>query len=241
MNLENRIMNVVTDYLESDKIETVVNEAMDKAVNDLFSKYGGLGDFIQKTLKEQMIPVIESHDYSEFTLKLDHILQSILKEQAGETNKLLENFEGAVKTYPKIVGVTDIFEEYCKYVSKKIDTNNLEVDYDSEPYYENVTCNVEYTEQERSSYSSRDESGILEFSCNQDESLNFSLSIAKWSFSENFDVRNDITTKIDRLKYLNDFEVFVLGLNLNSVGIVLDETDITYEDVEVEERPEPTY
>ena len=234
-------MNVVTEYLESDKIETVVNEAMDKAVNDLFNKYGGLGDFIQKTLKEQMTPVIESHNYSEFTLKLDHVLQSILKEQAGETNKLLENFEGAVKSYPKTLNVTDIFEEYCKYVSKKVDTSNLEVDYDSEPYYENVTCNVTYTEQERSSYSSRDESGILEFSCDQDKSLDFSLSISKWSFRENFDVRNDITTKIDKLKYLNDFEVFVLGLNLNSVGIVLDDTDITDEDVEVEEKPEATY
>lgn len=86
MNLENRIMKSVTEYLESDKIETVVNEAMDKAVNDLFNNYGGLSGVIKTTLKEQMTPIIESHDYSEFTLKLDHVLQSVLKEQAGETN-----------------------------------------------------------------------------------------------------------------------------------------------------------
>ena len=87
MDLENRIMKSVTEYLESDKIETVVNEAMDKAVEELFNSYRGLGSVIKKTLEEQMTPIIESHDYSEFTLKLDHVLKSVLKEQARETNK----------------------------------------------------------------------------------------------------------------------------------------------------------
>lgn len=241
MNLENRIMKSVTEYLESDKIETVVNDAMDKAVDELFNSYSGLGSVIKNTLKEQMTPIIESHDYSEFTLKLDHVLQSVLKEQAGETNKLLENFEGVVKSYPKSITVTDIFNEYCKHASLKVDTTELEVDYDDEPLYENITCNVTYTEQERSIYSSRDSSGILEFSCEQDDSLNFSLSVSKWSWEENYHVNSDITTKIDRLKYLSSFETFVLGLNLNHVGIVLDDYDITDEDVEVEEHPEPNY
>ncbi|MDT2781413.1 hypothetical protein P7H41_05495 [Vagococcus fluvialis] len=241
MNLENRIMKSVTEYLESDKIETVVNEALDKAVNDLFNNYGGLSCVIKTTLKEQMTPIIESHDYSEFTLKLDHVLQSVLKEQAGETNKLLENFEGVVKSYPKSMTVTDIFNEYCKHASLKVDTTELEIDYDDEPLYENITCNVTYTEQERSIYRSRDQSGILEFSCEQDDSLDFSISISKWSWEDNFHVNSEVTTKIDKLKYLSSFETFVLGLNLNNVDIVLDDTDITDEDVEVEEHPEPTY
>ncbi|MBO0478748.1 hypothetical protein JZO72_03815 [Vagococcus fluvialis] len=241
MNLENRIMKSVTEYLESDKIETVVHEAMDKAVDELFNSYRGLGSIIKKTLEEQMTPIIESHDYSNFAIKLDYVLQSVLKEQAGETNKLLENFEGVVKPYPKSMTITDIFNEYCKHASLKVDTTELEVDYDDEPLYENITCNVTYTEQERSIYSSRDQSGILEFSCEQDESLEFSLSISKWSWEDNFHVNSDVTTKIDKLKYLSRFETFVLGLNLNNVDILLDDTDITDEDVEVEERPEPTY
>lgn len=137
--------------------------------------------------------------------------------------------------------VTDIFNEYCKHASLKVDTTELEIDYDDEPLYENITCNVTYTEQERSIYRSRDQSGILEFSCEQDDSLDFSISISKWSWEDNFHVNNEVTTKIDKLKYLSSFETFVLGLNLNNVDIVLDDTDITDEDVEVEERPEPNY
>ena len=241
MDLENRIMKSVTEYLESDKIETVVNEAMDKAVEELFNSYRGLGSVIKKTLEEQMTPIIESHDYSEFTLKLDHVLKSVLKEQARETNKLLENFEGVVKPDPKSMTVTDIFNEYCKHASLKVDTTELEVDYDDEPLYENITCNVTFTEQERSIYRARDQAGILEFSCEQDDSLDFSISISKWSWEGNFHVNSEVTTKIAKLKYLSSFETFVLGLNLNNVDIVLDDTDITDEDVEVEERPEPTY
>lgn len=241
MNLEDRVMNVVTDYLASDKIEAVVNEAMSKAVNELFSKYGGLGDVIQKTLKEQMTPVIEGHDYSEYTLKLEHVLTTVLKEQASGTNKLLRNFDGVVKPYPKSITLSEIFEEYCKYVSKNVETSDLEIDYDEEPRYEDVNCNATYTEQERRFLSVDDENGILEFDCEQDESLNFSINIFKWSFKDNFSLRSDITSHLREIKYLNDFEVFILGLDLNNVEIILDKTDISNDCVQVEARPEASF
>lgn len=241
MNLEKRIMDTVNNYLDSDKIETVVNEAMDRAIKELFSKYGGLGDVVQNTLKEQMTPIIENHDYSQYALKLEHVLQNVLKEQASDTNKLILNFGGVVKPYPKSITLTDIFNKYCEYVSKKVSSDDLGIDYDEEPRYEDVVCNVTYTEQERRFLSVDDESGILEFDCEQDENLNFSINIFKWSFKDNFSLRSDITSHIREIKYLNDFEVFILGLDLNNVEIILDETDISNDCVEVEARPEASF
>ena len=241
MNLEQRIMNEVGKYLESDKIEQVVEKAMDTAVKDLFNRYGGLGDVIEKSLKKQMTPIIENYDYSEFVVKLEDVLQTVIKEQASTANNLMINFEGAVKPYPKSITLTEMFNEYCKYASKVVETTDLDIDYDDTPTYQNLTCQVVYSEQERYFSNTNDESGLIEFNCENDESLNFSVNVYKWSFSDNYIIVPEIESDLKKLKRLNAFEVYLLGLKINNTGLVMDQTEITDYDVEVVTEPELSY
>ena len=64
---------------------------------------------------------------------------------------------------------------------KKISTTGLEVEFDDEPHYESVSCEMLIEECERSTWSSLHRAAII-FENEHDEKLNMEIPISKWGF-----------------------------------------------------------
>ncbi|MSU03550.1 hypothetical protein [Tissierella pigra] len=151
MNLENSIKDVIAKKLEDGTVEKLIAEELEKGIRksleDLFGYGGGAKKAIKEKIESVMVPYLESYDYSKYILKLDTVLVEILKNTALDNKELLENFKHLV-SYETIeeIKVSEIFDKWKDYVSKNIDTSNLEIDYDDGVSYEyaDVTMEVEH-------------------------------------------------------------------------------------------------
>jgi hypothetical protein len=241
MNLESGIKDVITKKLEEGFVEKIIAEQLENgvknALKDLLGSYGDVTKVIEKQVKSVMIPYLESYDYSKYITKLDSVLVDVLKNSALENKKLLENFKNLmINEERKEIKVTDLFEEWKDYVRKNVETDGLEIDYDDRPSYEyvEINMNVNYDDEKRS-WSSFDYATLV-FECDHDEKMNFAIRLSKWDKSKNWDIRYDSKHDISSLRYLNDFEVLLMKLDQNRVGLILDSE---YESDEVEPGKEP--
>lgn len=187
-----------------------------------------------------MVPYLENYDYSKYIVKLDSVLVDVLKNSALENKKLLTNFKELMITdeSKKSIKSSELFEEWKKYVEKNVNTSDLEVEYDGEPCYElvDVTLSVEEDE-DRSSWSSF-EYATLVFECEKDEEMNFVLKLSKYSKerNSNWDITYDTSHDIKSLRYLNDFEIYLI--KLVQAGTTL-EVDISDDSDEITPDAEP--
>lgn len=246
MNIENAIKNVINDSLESGMIERLVAENLEKGINksleNLLGSYGDITKVIEKNIKDTMVKQLEAYDISKHLVKLDCVLTEILKETSFDNKKILGNFKElmAENEIPKVVKLSDIFEEFKKFVAENVDTSKLEVNFDDGPSYEcvNVEMRVEYDEKPSwSSSSFRD--GKVIFECEEDENLNFFISISKfreypWSFSVEMD------SSIESLRYLDDLKIYLLKIKQSGATIEVD-SECLEDEVSPEQEPEATY
>ena len=246
MNIENAIKNVIDDSLESGMIERLVAENLEKGINksleNLLGSYGDITKVIEKKIKDVMVKQLEGYDFSKYLIKLDCVLTEILKETSFDNKKILGNFKELMteNEIPEVVKLSDIFKEFNKFVAEKVDTSDLEVNYDDVPHYEYVdtTMTVEYDEKPSWSSSSFQYANVV-FECKEDEKLNFEFRISKyrvypWSLS------TEIDSSISSLRYLDDLKIYLLKLMQSGARIEID-SEYLEDEVMPEQEPEATY
>lgn len=209
MSIEKSINDVITAKLAEGIIEKLVAENLEKGINkaleNLMGNYGDITKVIQDKIKAVMIKQLEGYDYSEYIVKLDVVLIEILKHTALDHKKMLDNFKELMgdRELPKVIKLTDIFEEFKKHVAKTIDTSNLEVNIDDSPSYEWVSVTMEVEHEDKRSWSSFQNARVI-FECEKDEELNFELRLSKFN-EYPWHVSADADTSIKSLRHLDKF------------------------------------
>lgn len=241
MSLENAINEAIALKMGDGTVERLVAENLEKGINkaleSLFGGYGDVTKIIEKKIKESMVDQIERFDYSAYVAKLDHVLIEILKRTSLDHKKILSNFkEFMIETdFPKVVKVSDIFEEFKKHVAKEVDTSKLEVVFDDGVNYEHVRITLEVEREEERSWSSFEKVKVV-FECEKDEDLNVSFHLSKFR-EYPWNVELDIETSISSLRRLDDFKIYLLKLKQSVVDIEIDienDEDVAYPDAQPE-------
>lgn len=239
MSLELEIKKIIETKLTDGTIEQMISEAFTKAIqnatNDIFSNYSGNGTKAIKTkLEEILIPAIEKYDFNNYLIKLDSILAEIVNSYVvSENKKLLENFKFLTKNkdVPTEIKLSELFEIYGHYIETEIDVSNLQPNEDDPRYYESVSISAEVTYDEVPSWSSF-EYGKIIFSCEEDEEQSFMINISKWNgtsyknYEQNWSIKFDTPATLSSIRYLNDFELFLLQLQQEHTKIIIDENYI---------------
>lgn len=212
MDLEKRIQDVIKGYLESGEIESKIEGAIDKAIQNALSELTGWNGSLTKIFKNNMneilIPTIESHDYSQYIIKLDSMLAEVIKQSALPHNDIMDKFKKLNIGYDKKeIKLEDILEEYAKYKAQSIDTDDLE--YDEEGYYHPINCNVEV----------RDLEGVwnlkaLVFTTEEEDEDELIVPLYSSRYIENkeYFINSALAYDLRSIASLNDFEIFLLNL-----------------------------
>lgn len=229
-NLETNIKDVISKKLEEGVVEQLIAEQLElgikNALKDLLGSYGAITKVIEAQIKSVMIPYLESYDYSKYIVKLDSVLVDVLQSSTLDNKELLENFKELMTPYEdKEIKATDLFNHWMKHVSKNIETDGLDIDYDEGVSYESVEVTYVFEEDEARSWSSI-ERGVILFECDHDESLNIEIPIHSWKDIDKGKWTIDYkgASNINSLRNLNTFEIFMMKLNQNYTKIVLDST-----------------
>ena len=146
---EQKIISVLNEKLNDGTVEKIIEEKLKKGISEaldgLFGYHGEAKEVIEAKVREVMVPVIERHNFNQYVVKLDSSLTEIVNStNLIDNKKMLENFQSIMKE-PECeeIKLSEIFDRYCKHVSKNVDTINLEADCeDGDPYYQNVTANM---------------------------------------------------------------------------------------------------
>lgn len=243
---EQRIAEAVNEKLNDGTVEKLIEQYIEKAVSqslDGIFGYSGSGrKMIQSKLDEVMVPVIENHDFNKYIVKLDSVLTEIINNTNLKDNKdILENFKGLMKEPNKEeINLSEIFEEYKKYVAANVDTSELEAHCeDGEPYYDHVTATMEVEYEDKGWFASSFDDCTVKFTCDEDDTLNAQIKLYKrtdesrWSFRFGQDMID-----INSLRYTNEFSVFIATLNREFVKIVMDTEMEGDDDIEPDDKPE---
>lgn len=246
VNLEDNIKDIITKKLQDGTIENLIAEQLEdgikNALKGLLGSYGDVTKVIEKQVKSVMIPYLEEYDYSQYIAKLDSVLVEVLKNSALENKKLLENFkELMIPEEEKAIKATELFERYMNYVAKNVETDELKIDYDDEPTYENVEVSFEVEYNEGRSWSDM-ESATLFFECEHDKEMNVEIKIHRWKKfdKEEWTIDYDSVHTINSLRHLGEFEILLMKLKQNYTKLILD-SDGENDYVEPEARPEVSY
>ena len=255
MNLENNIKEIINRDIKNGIIEEAVSkkfkEAIDKALDSLFSSYGDITKLLEEEIKKVMVDYLESYDYSKYIVKLDSVLKDILDEATLPNRELLENFKELMKpiklTREDSIKVSEIAEVYADYCSTSVDTSKLEVvtDDSCEPYYEHLTINVEFQDLGLSAGRYFEEA-VLHLQCEDDEALNANIKLYRSKSSlyrggDRWSVSYRKIQDLKSLRHLDKFEIFVMKLAHNFKVIEVDEECFDLYEIEVEAEPEPEW
>lgn len=222
-NLENNIKDCIAKELEKGIIEKAISEQLESCIKEsieaMFKWNGCVKKTIEEKIKSTIVPYLESYDYSEYITKLDSVLVYILKNTALPNKEILENFkELMVNEEIEEIKITDIFKKWNEYCRANIDRDKLDMDY--EGGYISTSFNVEEVSNGWSIYKTY----MVTFECEEDEKLRFEFSIQSRKpdnnreYTSNYDKPCDLKT----LKYMNDFEIFMIRVSEGYKNIVID-------------------
>lgn len=241
--LEERIAKVVTDKMNDGTVEVLVSDAITKAlkssIEESFSWNGDAKKIIDAKVKEVMVPAIERISLDDYTVKLDTVLTEIINStNLVDNKKILENFK-SLMTEPdkKAISLATVFETYKEYVSKNVNTSELEVYTDETPSYQNVSAMVK-TELTESIFGKRH--CDLIFECEEDEELTKKISLYETSITNFFQIRQTGEVNLNSLRYVDEFDIFVMRLRRAFCDIT-DIVDMYDDDIEVEAEPEASW
>lgn len=255
---------IITTKLNEGVIEKAIDVQFEKMVDgivkDLFGDRGDVSRQIKAKLMNTMNPYIEGYDFGQHTVKLEHFLNQLVRELTKNPDTLARNLREMMGTEPiKEITSSKLFEKYTGVLGENIETSNLEIDYNDEPSYQWLTADME-CEDERS-FNRNLEQKILTFTCEEDENAGLRVGIERWtditgewhihrierinqaepSVRHMLRGKDDLAllaTPMTHLRDLSEFEAFLMKLHYDRASIVLDETDIHDEEVEVEAKPE---
>ena len=243
---EKKIAEVVSNKLNDGTVERIIEqqieESVEKALGDIFGYSGEGQKLMEKKISEVIVPVIERHDFNKYLTKLDTVLTGIISQTSLADNKrILDNFKDILKEPDrKEIKLSEIFEEYCKYVAENVSTSDLKAMSDGgEPYDENVTANMQVEHVDKGYlYTGRFDDCYVNFSCEEDENLNLQIKLYKstdektWRIISSFDA-----IEIGSLRNTTSFEILLYSIKNRFTEIILD-TEIESDDVEPDEKPE---
>jgi hypothetical protein len=174
-------------------------------------------------------------------VKLDDVLVEVLENTTLDNKKMLENFKELMipENNMKTIKMSELFERWMKYVENNVETDGLEVCFDDEPTYYAVEVNYEVERADKRSWASV-EYATITFECEHDKEMNFIVKIHKWDHDSNWRIDYDRTPGLSSLRYISEFDIFLMKLKQSHVELILDEEDGS-EEVTPEERPEPSY
>lgn len=247
-NFDEDIKRITDEIMKEGTLEQIIKEKITKgfesAIDSAFS-FGKLRDAIRKRTDEVLVPLIESYDMSEYIVKLDTVLTEIVNSTALTDNKrILANFK-SLMTEPerKPITVTELFEEYKKFVATEMDTYGRDVVVEDTAYYEPMEVELEIIEEKDRPWSSFDRA-TLELSVTeeeQQEKLNRSIRLEHYkNGKEGWDIYTEFNPDIASLRYLDDFDVYLFKLQRARVKLIIDEKYDT-DSVDSANEPEATY
>lgn len=239
------VIRIASDVLASGEVEKIMQKKIQKGFEDAIESAFGWGELkkaIEARVKEVLVPYVEKYDMKHYIVSLDEVLSQVMECSVASDNKrLLENFKRLM--IPPVEGtitLDDLFNRYCDFVAKHVDTSKLEVDTDDEPTYEFVDAVAEIVEDERPyRFSSSFKYANLYLHVEGSEDLCFSVRLSRWEREkdEGFDIRYDAEPSIAGLSCMNDFEVFLHSLQHARVRLTYDR-DRLEESVEPDQKPE---
>lgn len=244
MTIEQNIAEMLQKKLTDGSIEKVIEEKLTKCISEcmdnMFRWSGPAKEIIEEKLKETMIPAIENHDFSNYTLKLDAVLTEIVNSTTLQDNKqILSNFKTLMVEGEQDIAISDIFGEWCKFVEENIETNGLEVEYDDGVSYEHVGVEM-YIEGIKNISRYSPDKKIVRFICTHDEDMNIQFEIYKYDFMKGYEVSGNSHFNINRLKSLNNIEILLIRLGRDGTKITIDE-DYIDESIRPKQEPEATF
>ncbi|MEG0409272.1 MAG: hypothetical protein RR623_10410 [Bacilli bacterium] len=248
-NIENSIKSVIEEKMQDGTVEKVIVEQFEKALNNavesMFTWNGDGKKLIEDKIRDTMIPIISSFDFSKYLVNLEVLLSQILSAtEITENMKIMKNFGKLAEPIDSgaIVTISNIFEKYCDYVAKNVSTDDLEVDYDDGVHYENVDVCFDFEQIDKEFNSSYYERATIIFKCDKDDDLNFEIPLRRWKREKdnNWEIEFNTTPNIYSLKHLNDFEIYIVRLMQSRCHIEID-TECDADSVTPEAEPEATY
>ena len=242
-NIETAIKDVISNSLDSGLIEKLVKENLEigvnKALENLFSTYGEATKVIEKEIKSVMLSQLDAFNYSKHIVKLDQVLVEILQNTTLDNRKILGNFKELMSEEkpPKNITSVELFNAYKKHVAENVDTSDLEIDYENydEPRYKDINATLETVFQDSPSWSNFEYCSLL-LCCEEDESLNIEIKLSKYN-DKPWTIDRAIETTVRSLRYLSDFDLYLLKLSQITAEIEIDKMDLD-DYVAVEEEPD---
>ena len=230
--LEKEIAQIIEKQIDDGIFNNIISEALNKAVqnatNEIFSSWNGVGTkIIKNKLQEILIPMLEKYDFDRHCIKLDAVLTEIINSNPIQTNKqILENFKYLMSNDNIIsenkITISQLFEIYGQYLQENLDRDSLEINEDDQEYYEDVPINVEVTYDDTPCWSSF-EYGKIIFSCDIDEEDNsFMINISRYNKDANWSMDFKTPATFSSIRYLNDFELFLIKLTQQDIKLVID-------------------
>lgn len=226
MSMESIIAEMLEKKLSDGSIEKVIEEKLTKCVgecmDDMFRWSGEAKKLIEEKLKATIVPAIERHDFSNYTLKLDAVLTEIVNSTSLQDNKkILENFKELMIDDKKEMNLSDIFTLWSEYVAKNVETNELEVIYDDGPHYDYVHIEMEIEDIEKRSKYAPDKK-IIYFICEHDEDMNLQFEVYKYDFMKGYEISGYGASNINQLARMDDMQILLMKLGRNSTKIIID-------------------
>lgn len=244
MTIENSIAKMLQKKLTDGSIEAIIEEKLTKCIGEcmenMFRWSGPAKELIEEKLKATMVPAIEKHDFSEYTLKLDAVLTEIVNSTTLQDNKkILDNFKSLMIEDDKELNLSDIFEKWCDYVAKNVETSGLDINYDDGVSYEYVHVEMSVEEIENCSRYGPDKK-IVRFTCEHDEDMNLQFEIYKYDFMKGYEITGHGIVNINNLLRMNEMQILLAKLGRNSTKINIDD-EYLEDDIRPEKEPEPTF
>ena len=240
---EERIAKAVADKLNDGTVEELVSNAVTKALkSSIEEQFGWNGDarkIIDEKVKEVMTPAIERVNLDKYTVKLDAVLAEIINSTNLVDNKeILGNFKSLMTEPDKdAISLEDVFEKYKEYVSKNVDTSDLEVYTDDELRYQNVTAEVDVNIRDNI-FGGR--FCDLVFKCEEDEKLTKVIHLYESKSNRFCITRFKSELDINSLRYVDEFDIFMMRLDRAFCDIT-DIMEMHDDEVEVEAEPQASW
>lgn len=240
---EERIAKTVTDKLNDGTVEELVSDAVTKAlkssIGEQFGWNGETRKIIDEKVKEVMTPAIERVSLDDYVVKLDVVLAEIINNTNLVDNKeILGNFKSLMTEPEKdVISLKEVFEKYKEYVSKNVDTSELEIYTDDRPEYQNVTAEV--TVDIRTSVFGGRFCDLV-FKCEEDEKLTKEIHLYESKINRFIITGLKSELDINSLRYVDEFDIFMMRLDRAFCDIT-DIMEMHDDDVEVEAEPEASW
>lgn len=262
-NFDEDIKRITNELIEDGTVDKILREKITKGFEEVIEsafRWGDLNRAIEKRIKEVMIPAVEQYDMSEYIVKIDSMLSDVVKNtKLADNKRILENFsELMMEPDSDTITLPEMFEAYKKFVSKSMNTDGRDVEFDDGPHYRSMGVLVNLIHEERRSWSSMDYID-LEFIIDEDEeseeeqeNLNVHLKLSRFrdsKYNKGFRISYDCDTSIQGLRRISDFEVFLLRLSRAGIQLIPDDkkwtdidSDCGMDDyVQSVNEPEPDY